>query len=139
MNIQAQNTINEFGQIIPKDRLTHDQSWIFQGGSNTSVNSRVIKEKLEPCRFGACIRRLVNWIVTARRMYQNRRIPISKIDFKSAVRRVQLNAEEAIQTVTQLPEKNLAILSTRLTFGGAPNPSVWGTISESCTDLANAI
>jgi hypothetical protein len=26
MNIMEKNTIDEFGQIIPKDRLTHDQS-----------------------------------------------------------------------------------------------------------------
>ena len=44
LNIQAQNTINERGEIIPKNRLTHDQSWKWQSG--TSVNSRVIKDKL---------------------------------------------------------------------------------------------
>jgi hypothetical protein len=27
MNIMKQNTINEQGQIIPKDRLTHNQSY----------------------------------------------------------------------------------------------------------------
>jgi hypothetical protein len=40
MNIMEQNTIDEFGRVIPKDRLTHDQSWKW-GGSGTSVNSRV--------------------------------------------------------------------------------------------------
>jgi hypothetical protein len=39
MNIMEQNTIDEFGQIIQKDRLTHDQSWKWSSG--TSVNSRV--------------------------------------------------------------------------------------------------
>ena len=53
MNIMAQNTINEHGQIIPKDRLTHNQSW--QGSSKTSVNSRTKKELLQACRFGFCI------------------------------------------------------------------------------------
>jgi hypothetical protein len=38
MNITAQNTIDEFARVIPKDRLTHDQSWKWQG-SGTSVNS----------------------------------------------------------------------------------------------------
>ena len=44
MNIQKQNTINEYGRIIEKDRLTHDQSnkWL----SGTSFNSRVITEEL---------------------------------------------------------------------------------------------
>jgi hypothetical protein len=48
MNIMAQNTINEFGQIIPKDWLTHDQSWKWLSG--TSVNSRVQKDLLQACR-----------------------------------------------------------------------------------------
>jgi hypothetical protein len=37
MNIAAQNTIDEFGRIIAKDRLTHDQSFDFTEGC--SVNS----------------------------------------------------------------------------------------------------
>ncbi len=39
MNIMSQKTINEEGQVAPKDRLTHDQSWRWSSG--TSVNSRV--------------------------------------------------------------------------------------------------
>jgi hypothetical protein len=50
LNIQAQSTINKRGEIIPKDKLTHDQSWKWQ--SETSVNSRVEKDKLMPCYFG---------------------------------------------------------------------------------------
>jgi len=53
LNIQAQNTINERGEIIPKNRLTHDQSWKWQSG--TSVNSRVIKDELMPCYFGRAL------------------------------------------------------------------------------------
>ena len=54
MNIQKQNTIDETGRIIKKDRLTHDQS--YKWGSGMSVNSRVEKEKLLLCMFGACIK-----------------------------------------------------------------------------------
>jgi hypothetical protein len=53
MNIMKQHTIDEQGRIIPKDRLTHDQS--YDWGSGTSVNSRVCIEDLLPCRFGTCI------------------------------------------------------------------------------------
>ena len=42
MYIMAQNMINKFGQVVSKDRLTHDQSW--KWGSGTSVNIRVRKE-----------------------------------------------------------------------------------------------
>jgi hypothetical protein len=39
MNIMEQNMIDEFGGIIQKDRLTHDQSWKWSSG--TSINSRI--------------------------------------------------------------------------------------------------
>ena len=63
MNIQKQNTINEHGRIIKKDCLTHNQSYKWPSG--TSVNSRVITEELIPCMFSACIKRIVNWAVSA--------------------------------------------------------------------------
>jgi hypothetical protein len=50
LNIQLQKTINKLGEIIPKNRMTHNQSWKWQSGS--SVNSRVDKEQLMPCYFG---------------------------------------------------------------------------------------
>ena len=46
MKIMAQNTIDKFIRIVPKDRRTHDHSWKW-GGSGTSVNSRVRKELLQ--------------------------------------------------------------------------------------------
>lgn len=58
MNIQAQNTIDEFGRIISKDRLTHDQSFDFSPES--SVNSRVDWDKLLPVRYGSCMKRIIN-------------------------------------------------------------------------------
>ena len=64
MNIQQQNTINEYGWIISKDCQTHDQS--FKWSSRTLVNSRVKTEELLPCMFGACIKRIVNWAIGAR-------------------------------------------------------------------------
>ena len=67
MNIMAQNTIGEFGRVVPKDRLTHDQSW--KWGSGTTVNSLIRKELLQECRYGFCIRRIVNWAIAARRTY----------------------------------------------------------------------
>ena len=109
MNIQKQNTINEHGRIIEKDRLTHDQS--YKWGSGTSVNSRVNKVELLPCMFGACIKRITNWAVAARKKYPGRRILASKIDYKSACRCCHLHPETAIQTCTQLPDENLAIVA----------------------------
>ena len=82
MNIQTQNTIDEVGKIIEKDRLTHDQSYEWERGR--SVNLRVIKEKLLPCMFGKCLCRLINWAVAARRIFPGVPIVTSKIDYKSA-------------------------------------------------------
>ena len=82
MNIMEQNSIDEFGRIIQKDRLTHDQSWKWSSG--TSVNSRVQKELLQACQYGFCIHRLINWAIAARRKYPGQQILATKIDYKSA-------------------------------------------------------
>jgi hypothetical protein len=77
-----QNTIDKFGRIIPKDRLTHDQSWKWSSG--TSVSSCIQKELLQACRYGFCIHRLINWTIAARRKYPGQQILATKIDYKSA-------------------------------------------------------
>ena len=59
----------------------------------------------------------------------------SKIDYKLAYRRCHLNAYTEIQTCTQLPEEELAIVALCLTFGGAPGPYEWGVLSESKCNL----
>ena len=137
LNIQAQNTINEFGQIIEKDRLTHDQSFDFSPDS--SVNSRVIWDDLPPVRYGQCMKRIINRAVATRRKYPNKKILTSKIDYKSAYRRVHLAWQTALQTCTQITEQEIAVLSLRLTFGGSPCPTKWNSMSEPATDLANII
>ena len=50
-----------------------------------------------------------------------------------------MNAKTSIQTCTQLPKEDLAIVALRLTFGGAPGPYEWGAVSESICDLSIAI
>ena len=138
LNIASQDTIDEQGKCIPKKRLTHDQSYIFNG-SGTSVNSRVDKTKLTPCLFGWAIRRLTHWIVSARLKYPNCIIYATKLDFKSAYRRCHLHASTAVQSCAQLPHLHIALLMLRLTFGGTPCPYEWSTISDLICDLATAI
>ena len=89
--------------------------------------------------FGNFLRRLVNWVVAVRTKHPNSRILASKIDYKSAYRRCQLIAKTAIQTCTQFPGDELAIVDLRLTFGGAPGPYKLGVISETICNLAMAI
>ena len=82
---------------------------------------------------------LVHWAVAACEQYPKSRILATKIDYKSAYRRMHLAASTATQTCTQLPDENLAIIALRLTFGGAPGPYEWGVVSESICDLAMRI
>ena len=98
MNIQKQNTIDETGKIVEKDRLTHDQSFRWRAGG--SVNDRVDRSALMPCMFGKCLMRLINWAVAARKKYPNLPILASNVDYKSAFRRCHLNARTAVQTCT---------------------------------------
>ena len=124
INIMTQNKIDEHGRIVEKDRFTHDQS--YKWGSGTSVNSRVDKGDLLPCRFGTYLKRLMNWTVAARKKFLGKKIMSSKIDYKSAYRRCHLNANTEIRTCTQLPEEDFVIVALCLTFGGAPGPYEWG-------------
>ena len=82
MNIMHQFTLDASGNIVDKERLTHDQSFKWQSG--TSINSRVDKDKLQQCMYGRCLMRLLCWIVAARRQFPNKPIVLQKIDVKSA-------------------------------------------------------
>ncbi len=121
LNIQLQNTIDETGRIIPKDRMTHNQSFKWSA-SGTSVNSRVNKDQLLPCVYGGVIGWLVNWTVAARNKYPRTRIYSTKIDFKAAFRRLHLHYSTAVQCCTQIPDLKIALMTLCLTFGGAPCP-----------------
>ena len=136
MNVIAQNTITPLGEIISKQRMTHNQSKTFSG-SGTSVNDRVDKNMLQACMFGHCILRMIHYIIALRRAHPNKRILMQKIDYKSAYRCAHLNWMTSIQSMTQY--KNFLYIALRATFGGCPNPYEWGVISESITDLANLL
>jgi hypothetical protein len=86
-----------------------------------------------------CLVRLLSWIVAARQKFPNKSIVIQKIDIKLAYQRCHLNTATAIQTITQLPDEELAIIMLRLTFGGAPCPFEWNIICKSIHNLANTI
>jgi hypothetical protein len=145
LGLVRQNTINEMGETIQKWRITHDQSFKFQSG--TSVNSRVQKEKLTDCMFGAALRRFIHSIIHYRRKYPSTPLLMAKYDLKSAYRRAHLSGVSALQSIATSrglhidghEEDELAYVSLRLTFGGSPNPSEFSAISETITDLTNII
>jgi hypothetical protein len=137
MNIQKQNTINKHGGIVKKDHLTHNKSYKWPSGM--SINSRVITRELLLCMFSKCIKRIVNWAISARQKFHKSPILASKFNFKSAFQQCHLNAVAAAQICTQLVEINILLMMLRLSFGGKPSPFEWDVISESIFNLANAI
>ncbi len=140
MGLANQAGINERGEIVFKDRVTHDMS--FDGErSLTSINGRVIDEFLAPLQYGFMFLRVIHYIVTCRLHFPTKRVLIRKDDFKSAYRRQHLSAKAAVQTITQILKDGVTflLLALRLTFGGKPGPSEWCTISEPICDLANEI
>ena len=128
-NVARQNTIDETGQIIEKDRLTHDQSWVYTSGT-PSMNDRVREIELTPVQFGRTSLRTIHYIVALRRRHPGIRIYMNKFDFRSAYRREHVNWKMAIQTITQMITAAVAFINLRLTFGGKACPSVWCDLAE---------
>ena len=137
MNIADQAGINERGEVIDKKQLTHNQSMTYSSG--TSLNNKTIKDDLQDVMYGSCLCRVIHQIVEYRKRHPKVRILIQKVDFKSAYCHSHLDPATVIQTITQFVLLNLCFISLCLTFRGAPNPNIWSEISESITDLANAI
>ena len=138
MGVATHVGISETGKFVPKKRLTHDLS--FPGAvSGLSVNSRVDVSKLEPCMFSHVFSRIIHYIVALRRTYPRTRIWIRKEDFKSAFRRIHLNASTAYQSAVKVTirEANLILISLRQPFGGAPCPSEFALLADLVTDTIN--
>jgi hypothetical protein len=115
MGVVHQSTINELGQIIPSNRVTHDLS--FPGPfSGTSVNSRTQMDKLEPCYYGHMLSRIIHQIVAYREKYPSTPIVLQKVDYKSAYRRMHLNAKTATQCLAQTHIEGYNYTATKIIF-----------------------
>ena len=135
LGLVSQNTINDRGEIIPKDRITHDQSFDFS--PSNSVNHRVIPDSLTPCRYGTAMKRLVHYTVDTRRRHPRIRILVTKLDVKAAYRRLHCAASTALSACVIVGF--LALMGLRLMFGASPNPSIWSDLSELMCDLGNQL
>ena len=133
LGMANQNTINERGEIVPKSRLTHDQSFTFSSGQ--SVNKRLFTNDITPCMFGHAIRRHTHTIVGFRLRHPTERTFQTKADCKSACRRLHNSATSAARCLVAIG--GLLLMALCLTFGGAANPSLWGDCSEILTDFSN--
>jgi hypothetical protein len=135
MGLVKQATITEQGEIVEKFRVTHDQSFNPVKRTQRSVNNRVQHDLLTPCMFGRALLRHVHQIVALRHRYPNESILQSKVDVKSAYRRLHNAIATAVAAMVLVGAYLLVAL--RLTFGGSPNPSRWSDLSEIACDLAN--
>ncbi len=135
LGMVAQTSIDEKGNPIDKLRLTHDQSFSPSGTPGRSVNDRVDTSQLTVARFGKAFSRLLYHISYLRQLWPDDPILLTKVDCKSAYRRIHLKATTAVKSCTSIDD--LLLVALRMTFGGAPNPSQWSDVSEVITDLAN--
>ena len=136
LGIATQSTIDDRGSIIPKFRLTHDLSWNYPSGA--SPNSRLLPDKLSPVTFGHCLSRILHYIVDVRCRHPKTPIYLMKVDWSKAFRRLHASAPDAAGS-SCLVDDDIFLLSLRLTFGGASNPSRFSDFSQSSCDLVNAL
>jgi hypothetical protein len=135
MGLIEQATINKRGEIVDKLRVTHDQSFNPVKGTRRSVNDRVHRDLLTPCMFGRALLRHIHQIVALRRRHPTTVILQSKVDWKSAYRRLHNAPATAVSAMVFVGQ--FLLVALRLTFGGAPNPSRWSDLSEIACDLSN--
>ena len=60
VGVATQETVNELGEMVPKYRPTHDQSFEFSPG--TSINKLLIKDDLPPLFYSFCLLRILHFI-----------------------------------------------------------------------------
>ena len=140
MGVADQLTISALGEVIQKDRVTHDLS--FPGKFlGESINSMIDEDSLFDLIYGHMHSRCVHQIVATRKRFPSSRILGNKADFKSAYRRQYLAGRAALHSVTQanLNNSHFILMAFRLTFGGQVCPFDWCSISEPIVDLANAL
>ena len=135
MGVAHQLGIDANGDLVPKDRLTHDQS--FSLGFCPSTNDLIDQSKLIDLVMGHCLDRVLHQIVALRWKFPTDRILISKFDWSSAYRRVHGDGDVAARNITIDPSNSFAHLNLRLTFGASANPAEFSIVSEIGTDFCN--
>ena len=140
MGVADQLTISELGEVIQKDRVTHNLS--FPGEvSGESINSMIDDNSLFVLIYGHTHSRCIHQIVATQKRFPSSRILGNKADFKSMHRRQHLAGKAALHSVTQanLNNFNFILMALRLIFGGQVCPFDWCSFSKPIVDLANAL
>jgi len=133
LGIADQYSINEKGERIFKQRVTHDAS--FPAPSGRSVNNQVIEALLQDCIYGQCLRRIIHGIHNMRASNKNSKIYMTKYDMDAAYRRLHTSIHHSLKCVTVIDR--MAYVPLRLPFGVSPGPSLYSTISECIYDAIN--
>lgn len=133
LGVAFQKTINDAGEIIDKERLTHDMS--FPTPSGFSVNDSSDESILIGCVYGQCLRRVLHTNHALRLQHPDTKIYMSKFDLDAAYRRLRSHPLHAVRAITIID--NLAYLLLRLPFGESAGPVVYSTVSEMIFDLCN--
>ncbi|MFN9982770.1 MAG: hypothetical protein ACK53Y_22770, partial [bacterium] len=94
------------------------------------------QEELPPIRYSYVMLRSIHYILSLRHRHPTTKIFICKFDIDAAYRRCTVSSRTAFESLTIFA--GLLLVALRMTFGGAPCPSIWGVISEVTTDLGNS-
>ena len=135
MGVAHQLGIDANGDLVPKLRLTHDQS--FSLGFCPSTNDLIDQTQLIDLVMGHCLDRIIHQIVTLRWHHPDDRILLSKFDWASAYRRIHGNGNVVARNITIDPSMDFLHLNLRLTFGASANPAEFSVVSKIGTDLCN--
>ncbi len=89
--------------------------------------------------FSHILLRIIHHFIALRAKYPKKRIWIGKEDFKSAFKRLHLNAITAARSAVRvkLNQKYFILLSLRQPFGGAPCPSEFAVVADIITGMIN--
>lgn len=136
LGIAEQMTIAANGDRIPKQRLTHDQTFCLLTGSE-SVNLLTDKSQYAELIFGFCLHRMIYQAISLRHHFPTHRILCAKYDFAKAYRRLHYDGKSASRCIAVF--QDLAYMMLRLSFGGTSCPASWCSMSEIITDLANEL
>ena len=133
--VRHQHAIDKQGITIPKLGAAHDQSFKLFSGS--SVNSRIQIETLTKLIYGGSLRQIIQYVHILRFHCPRTPILIRKFEFSDAYKLMTMWVHTSAASCTC--HNNIAYISLRLTFGGSLCPTLWCSMLEIITGLANNI
>jgi hypothetical protein len=125
LGMGLQQTINEFGEIVAKWQLTHDQTYEPTPGKYRSINHRTQFKELTPCHYGRTLARHIYNIINN----PTKQILQTKADWKLAYRQLHQTGQAAGFSATYIDGILLLALQVTLGGGGGAKPSQWSDVA----------